>query len=223
MKKISLSPKMGTVMAMLLFALGILITADYALHRTLLYKARASAAFVLSGSYSAFWALRKHRHRSFALCMEMAFLLSMAGDILLASSFLRGMIAFSMAHVLLLCAFLRLQRPRWREILCVLPFLLVMLSLMPRLSMGRLTAPCLVYATLLSCMTGKALAVFFRRPSVASFLLLVGASLFFVSDLALALSFFGQGGKTTDLVCLWTYFPGQQFLALSVFFFGEDR
>ena len=74
----------------------------------------------------------------------------------------------------------------------------------------------LVYAIIISLMVGKAISnVVVTKGGYLEIVILVGAVLFFASDMCLLFAMFAGGGRTMDFWCLYTYYPSHCFLALS--------
>ena len=82
---------------------------------------------------------------------------------------------------------------------------------------------CLLYALIISCMLGKASANYYRAQSLVTGLLQLGSILFFFSDFMLCLNIFADAPHITNILCLYTYFPGQCILAHSLFHYGNSR
>ena len=86
-----------------------------------------------------------------------------------------------------------------------------------------MTAVAVVYALVISVMLGKALSNLITKRSVLNLLVFVGSLLFFVSDIALAFNVFGGSPSWSNTLCLFTYFPGQCVIALSVYFYNTNE
>jgi len=142
--------------------------------------------------------------------------LSMVGDGLLAwpaDLFVGGLVAFLLAHVAYIVAFVRLERraaPGW-----AIPFALVgggvFFGLMDGL--GALLAPVAVYVTVIATMAWRAGALAGRVAGGGAALL--GASLFLVSDSVLAINKFGHSFRYADELVMVTYWAAQFWIARS--------
>jgi uncharacterized membrane protein YhhN len=191
-------------------------TGGYAL--ILLFKAPLSSLFVLTA------ALRPHSFSRYYHIVIAGLILGLVGDICLAlpgnAAFRAGLVAFLIGHVLYIFAFTRLtRRTDW-----VHPFNFVILGvsgyifwrLLPHL--GAMLIPVLFYIVVISVMVSGAWAVF-RNPNisrVAAWVLLLGALLFYVSDIFVARNRFVETEFLNRLVGLPFYYMGQFLLAFSV-------
>ena len=75
---------------------------------------------------------------------------------------------------------------------------------------------CCAYALIISLMVGKAISNLLKEKNATYMTIVIGSTLFFVSDLMLMLDKFGNIPGTSYL-CLGTYYPGQFVLAFSLF------
>ncbi|MFT4604109.1 MAG: putative membrane protein YhhN [Rhodothermales bacterium] len=146
--------------------------------------------------------------------------LSLAGDIALMlpkDRFLAGLGAFLVAHVAYTAAFL--GRLEAIPALPFLPFALAGLFVVRLLwrHLDRLRWPVVIYATAIAAMAGSAWAVAMTLGTTSAWLGAIGASLFVVSDTVLGFNrFVGEISSSQSLI-LWTYFPAQVLIAISVF------
>ena len=79
---------------------------------------------------------------------------------------------------------------------------------------------CFVYALIISAMVGKAISNFIRERNLLNFILMVGAILFFISDLMLLLRWFMNLGEWAGTLCLATYYPAECILAYATFHYA---
>lgn len=193
----------------------------YDLQGGLMLKGITAASFVLLGMVNAVYALlTRAPHRLFAILMAIGLLICMAGDIVLNLSLMPGAAFFALGHLFYCIAFGMLTPYKKRDFLpmaAVFVLSLAILLLTPDLHLGSMTAVASVYALIISCTVGKAIANFLGNRSKATGLLLLGALLFFFSDLMLLLFYFAGAPQITDTLCLYTYFPGQCLLAHAIF------
>lgn len=148
-----------------------------------------------------------------------ALLFSLAGDVLLmlpSDRFAQGLASFLVAHLVYVAAF-------WADgggsgpLLGPLPFVvagaLAYAWLLPGL--GRLRIPVAVYVAAIAAMAGLATMRCLALPSTGALLACAGATLFVVSDAALAANRFRTPFAAAQAVVLGTYFSGQCLIALS--------
>lgn len=173
----------------------------------------------------------------YTLLIAGGLLLSLAGDVLLIPqnnnrAFVAGLVAFLLAHVAYIGAMVYLQAtlglPRNRGGEVFAGILLALLGgvvyayLKPGL--GAMRRPVLAYVIVISVMVHRAAAVAlaYGEPSIQPALLVIGATLFYLSDAILAVNKFRLGGQMPHyrLWNLSTYYTGQLFLALSAAFLG---
>lgn len=163
----------------------------------------------------------KKMGRGFPALLTLGLAVCMAGDVVLNLAFIPGALIFAAGHVLYFLAYCRLEPLKGRDFLPIAAVFAATggLLLMPIFDFGGalMTAVCWVYAAIISCMVGKALANHRRRPGRDTLLILIGSGMFYFSDLMLVLCWFAGAPKITDTLCLFTYFPGQAVLAHAMY------
>ena len=147
-------------------------------------------------------------------------LLSAIGDLLLEASpllFLPGLLAFLLAHVLYVAAFL--GRTRALHLLRLVPVLafawLVYRWLAPQL--GAMRIPVLVYVVVISAMLWRAFAQVGedRTGALRPWLAASGAALFALSDVMVAYTRFVDPASALKLPLMLLYWSGQAAIAAS--------
>jgi uncharacterized membrane protein YhhN len=155
-----------------------------------------------------------------------AFLMSVAGDVLLAwpmeQSLKLGLAAFLAAQLLYAAAFIaRYGLSPWDlAIFGILAAaaLLLMLGL-PKLMEGNLRVPVVIYALALSAMAAKAVSGIYIAGGLAAWFGAAGGLLFYASDVILAFDKFSGGPpRVLQGFNLAVYYLGQGLLALSLYF-----
>lgn len=150
------------------------------------------------------------------LIMLAGLVLGWIGDAFLLSKrslwFLSGLVAFLLGHLAYVVAFVvRGWSPPialGALLILLIPAALVARWLGPKL--GRMKAPVWAYIAVISAMLATAVATW---SAVGSAGLLVGAVLFYISDLCVARERFVESGFVNKLVGLPTYYGGQLLLA----------
>lgn len=186
-------------------------------------KALTASGFVAIGVVNLIHALLLKKTKGFPFLALLGLALCMAGDIILFKNFILGAAVFVLGHVAYIVAYCSLKK------VCVTDIIVTALTaaaslafilLCPAFNFGGavMTAVAVVYALVISVMLGKALSNLITKRSVLNLLVFVGSLLFFVSDIALAFNVFGGSPSWSNTLCLFTYFPGQCVIALSVYF-----
>ncbi len=214
----------------LLVVLPFFLRAEYRGTRStrLPLKAVCSLCFVALGAISAATGL-KGPVAAYDGLMLAGLGLSLVGDLLLGWSlerrtFLFGLVAFLVGHVLYSAAFtLANGFAAWDLLImaaivggCIAAYKVLDLDL------GKMKIPVLVYLLIISFMLTKALSSLYLGgiTGAALWLVVIGAILFFISDALLALvKFQRKPAKAFRAINLTCYYMGQVLLALSLFFF----
>ena len=183
-----------------------------------LVPAAAVAKLVASGGFLATaWSVGALRH-PFGRILFAGLCLSLCGDLFLIgqarSFFLLGLLAFLMAHLAYVTAFVsRGQDRRW-TLAAALPgvaiALLVLAWLTPHVP-PNLLIPVRVYTAAITLMV---ITAFGARGAGAPWLLIAGALMFFVSDLSVAMLRLVETDFPTYAWGLPLYYAGQTCIAL---------
>jgi alkenylglycerophosphocholine/alkenylglycerophosphoethanolamine hydrolase len=160
------------------------------------------------------------RRNANARWITIGLLLSAIGDFCLewaSSWFLAGLIAFLLAHLAYLTAYVHLVR-RARLILLVPVAAFGMASfrvLEPAL--GNMTIPVALYTTVICCMLWRAWALVGERPNESgkAWLAALGATSFALSDTLVAWNRFVEPSTTLALALMLLYWGGQWAIAAS--------
>ncbi len=144
---------------------------------------------------------------------------SLAGDVFLmlpSDHFIAGLASFLVAHLCYIAAFAGngggLRDPKAAAVFIVA---LVMLTVLWP-SLGALRVPVVVYVSVIATMAWQAIARWRRLGSTDAAMAAAGATLFLVSDSALALRKFRGDFPASALVVLGTYWVAQWCIARSV-------
>jgi uncharacterized membrane protein YhhN len=203
-------------------ACAVLVAAEYLGARKLraLAKLAASAAFLVV-------AARTSGGHAFAAWMLAGLAFGAAGDLFLLGHgrrmFLAGLVAFLLGHLAYVAGLAQLlppgQWPAAAGIYAAVPIaggLVALAWLWPRL--GAMRLPVIIYIGAIAAMVVGAVAVYRAGalPDPQRARLLAGASLFFVSDLAVARERFVARGFVNRLWGLPAYYAGQLLIAWSI-------
>ena len=190
--------------------------------QVLVVKSALSCLFVLAAL------MQPHPLPGYAGLVLAGLVLGLIGDVCLAlpgqTAFRLGLLAFLAGHLLYVAAFLGLAAPAaWggpAPLVIALAGVLVFLWLRPRA--GKLLIPVAAYILAISLMLSCAWAVF-QTPGLpvrGVSAVLLGALLFYLSDLCVARDRFVSPGFINRLLGLPLYYAGQFLLAFSVGWLG---
>ncbi len=151
-------------------------------------------------------------------------LFCMAGDVFLAlpheKMFLCGLISFLFGHIFYIISFFCLAKASYMAMAGYLVIAgvsgWVYLWLKPRL--GSMKLPVLFYTSVITIMLSGALTVSFN-PDLncqGRLMVFIGALLFYISDLFIAMDHFLEKKFINHLLCLPLYYTGQFLIAFSV-------
>ena len=181
-----------------------------------LFKASTSTLFVVA-------AIGRSPASGYDWLILVGLALSAVGDVALIPKgqrwFLAGLVAFFCAHVAYTTAFLQFARPetlnRTAAVVSLASGIGCLAYLRPHL--GNMAVPVAAYVAVITIMLVAAWSMDPAVPLAASRRAMAGATLFYVSDLAIARDRFLPGtGFTNRAVGLALYFAGQFLLAFSI-------
>jgi uncharacterized membrane protein YhhN len=162
----------------------------------------------------------------YTLAIVVGLVLSLGGDVALiftsSRAFLAGLLLFLLAHVAYSTAFTLPNGFHSADLIsaAVLLVLTVGVYLYLRPGLGSMKAPVIFYMLIIFLMVNRALSAFFGTAftMTQAWLMTVGAVLFWLSDLALAVNRFRRPFKAERL-SLFLYYGGQLLIALSPSYF----
>jgi len=221
--------KVFHIISILLLAGAMANLVYYYFHGSLLWKGITSSWFVVHGIVCLIYAgVSGCKPDRYLLCMVLGLFFGMCADVLLGIWFLVGVVVFALGHVMYLVAICLLEKLRRQDLWFVLPFIviseyMVLFSPFLQLEDPAMKIMLVGYGLVISCMVGKAISNYFARRSLSRLLVLIGAVMFWFSDLVLAVDMFGAGFPLDDILCGFTYWPGQSILAYSLFHYVSAR
>lgn len=166
----------------------------------------------------ALWLLPR-RHAN-ARWIAAGLLLSAVGDFCLewtSSWFLAGLIAFLLAHLCYITAYVRLvRRARLLLLVPVAAFGIASFRVLEP-SLGAMTIPVAIYTTVICTMLWRAWALVGTHPEkpIKGWLAAIGASSFALSDTLVAWNRFVEPSIAASLVLMLLYWGGQWAIAAS--------
>ena len=201
-------------------AMGCLVCYD--IFGGLWLKGVTSSWFVLLGAVNL-WSTRnpERKMRRFSVLIASGLFCGMCADVLLGVAFFAGIGVFALGHVLYLAAFYALEKFSRRDLFFIIPLSAVSMFAVVGTPWITVEDPVLKklllsYALIIGAMLGKAISNLICRPSPARWLLAIGCSMFWFSDLMLAVDLFGQASRLTWILCSYSYWPAQNILAHSL-------
>ena len=205
----------------------VLVAAEYKHWRVVraIAKAIASGAFITVAVMTLTSCVpRGSTWSEYQLWIIVGLVLGAAGDIALlgksSGAFLVGLVAFLLGHIAYVVAFAQLAAPRaWVDIRALAPIAVggtALRLLWPRL--GEMRVPVIAYVLTIVTMVSAAIAAarLSTLPEQNRMLLLAGAVLFFVSDLAVARDKFVGASFINRAWGLPAYYAGQLLIAWSL-------
>lgn len=151
--------------------------------------------------------------RSYRAFLLLALFFSSMGDdlLLFPNLFLPGLGSFLLAHIMYIIFFLKIRYSNLPVPMCKYPFIflnaavviLFILLMVPYL--GSLTVPVIIYAFALSITVQSVLHAFHFRRQPAGWYCIIGAVLFLLSDLLIAVGKFYHPLPGGDIVVMLTY------------------
>ncbi len=194
----------------------------------ILLKGIASGGFVMIGLINLIYAIAcKAKKKVYPALIFAGLFSSMLGDVILGENFIVGALIFALGHIFYFVAFCKLNRFENRDSIPSMVLFLgatAILTLTPYFDFGGylMLGVCIFYALIISLMAGKAISAFLKVKSSLHLIILIGAVLFFFSDVMLVFNVFGGAPKIADTLCLFSYWPGQTILAFSVYLYIKE-
>lgn len=154
----------------------------------------------------------------------LALVFSFLGDVFLLFSeemyFILGLISFLVAHILFIKLVLkRIQKTKITTIITsIIPFLFLFISLLSLLynSLNEMLLPVIIYGFTISLFGTVALIDYLNSKSKRAMLMLIGASVFIVSDSILAINKFYVATEVFAVLVMVTYVTAQYFIYKSM-------
>ena len=174
--------------------------------------------------------LEPTRNLAYSVGVLVGLILSFGGDVALMfqehrKAFMLGLVLFLLAHVAYTVVFVVLGRFSGWDTLSTLLLLLAGVSFyrLIRPNLGTMRMPVLVYILVISAMVSRAASTL-ASPAFTgaqAMMVIVGAVLFYISDLILAAARFWRPWKY-NRISLVFYYSGQLLIALTASYFGTS-
>lgn len=194
----------------------------YIIDSSLLLKSILSFGFVLIGLINLIYVLKnKTVNKKFAITMLVGLFVAMLGDIVLEFHFISGALVFALGHVFFFIAYCFNSKFEWKNLIfsaIIFVPVLLFITFAPIFDFGGIVMQlvCTLYALIISCMVGKAIANFVKEKNTLNLVILIGSILFLISDFVLLLNVFSEISKPFKFLCIATYYPAECLLAHSI-------
>lgn len=185
-------------------------------------KCICSCCFTVLGILNLVYALKnKTSSPKFYYIMAAGVVFAMLGDVFIFHNFFLGAGAFALGHICFVVAYFYLEKFTLTDLLASgVLFLIALFYLLfcPVLSFEDpvLLPICIIYAVIISAMTGKSFGLFIAKKTLFRGIVFLGSFLFFVSDLMLVLDLFAGLWAWPYHACMSLYYPSVCLLALSM-------
>ncbi len=188
----------------------------------LMFKGVCSFIFAAFAGVNLGYVLKKKLpDKLYAVMLFVGHVFSFCADIVINIEFIPGAALFAVAHVFYFIAFCKLREFHPADLICMGGIAIVsfVIILLPVFDYGApiMMILCLAYGVIISCMLGKAISNAVSVRKANEIIIATGSFLFYFSDLMLLIDIFGGGGAAVTDMCLYTYYPAQAILALSVY------
>jgi uncharacterized membrane protein YhhN len=215
------------VMALLTLFVALLIRAEFAGNQKQIYIFKPlSTTLVIIVAALSFFVPDKH-HLSYTLAIIWGLLFSLGGDIALmfnsTRAFMIGLVLFLVVHIIYASVFTVYSGFVKGDLISALILILLAIVIYCFLysELGKRKLPVLLYVLAISFMMNRAISTFSGRffNDKQALLIPIGAGLFYISDLILAVNKFKKPFKYHRFNLAF-YYAGQLLIALSTRFFS---
>lgn len=203
----------------------VLVWAEFRGNRRLVYLVKpASTVLVIAVALLAL--LAPDAELPFTLWVVAGLILSLGGDVALMlrtdRAFLIGLVLFLLAHIVYAIGFTLPNGFHAQDLVSGAVLLAVAVAVYAYLrpGLGRMQIPVIFYIAVICIMVNRAISTFYGNAftTTQAWLLTLGATLFWLSDLVLAVNRFRHPFEANRL-SLFLYYGGQLLIALSPAYF----
>lgn len=203
------------LVSMLIFSVLFLETSDLP---SLFWKTLASTIFVTL-AFINFDINKKNLKHSLWLLIGIFY--SFVADVLLEIEFIIGAVFFAISHICFIISFSKIKKLNLKDlkissifaILTIISILFINYYINPIESLMFMVM--IIYAIIISLMTGKSIANYISLKTETNKILLIGAVLFFISDVCLMLNLFA-GFRIFRYPNVILYYTSLYYLAISM-------
>jgi len=214
------------IIALLILSVTMLIRAQFAGNQKQVYifKPFSTTLVIIVAALSIF--VPEQYHLNYTLAIMLGLLFSFGGDVALMfqskRAFMIGLILFLIAHIVYSIVFTVYSGFVKGDLISalILLFLAIVIYCYLYSGLGKMKIPVLVYILVISFMMNRAISTFSGKffNNTQAILISIGAGLFYLSDLILAINKFKKPFKYNRF-SLAFYYSGQLLIALSTGFF----
>jgi len=207
----------------ILFSIIVIICGNLFYNRIAVAKTIGSVLFVVQCLVNILLGMFYYNKNKnvFVWILLAAQIFACAGDIVLEINFANGAIVFGIGHILFLVAFYVLQKFNWKDIPFIVGLIIIVilvLTLYPNFDFKGMKVVIFAYGIIISIMLGKAFSnCLSNLNKPLKYTLLIGALLFYLSDLMLLFYKFAGIDGFTRFFCLHLYYPANCVLAFCAF------
>lgn len=198
-----------------LFCILLIFATFFSITGNNVYKILASLSFVATGVMNCFCG--NHENKNFAHLLLIGLVCGMIGDIAILIDFKLGAICFAIGHILYIISFCKLMSFSIKDMLPISFFLVVSIAIvlvvLPHETPIAMRIVCLVYASIISFMTGKATSLQILMKNKLTLILCVGCIAFFISDIIVLLAEFTKINSLFTNMNNFIYFLAQFVIA----------
>lgn len=193
----------------------------------LVIKGITSAGFVLLGIINLVYLIKnKNNNLNFGILMLIGLIFAMCGDIFLNINFISGAVLFAIGHIFYFASYCSIIKFKILDlivgiIIFIPACIFIIFAPIFEFDGNIIKWVCVIYALIISCMTGKSICNFIKQKNILNMLLMIGSILFCFSDLMLLLDVFANLNSVVGILCLATYYPAQIILAHSIMHAGD--
>lgn len=217
---------MEMALNIILFAIMLIFDFVYIFTEELLFKIITSSLFISLGLINFTQCIKNKKDLKFPICMLTALIYAMIGDVLLEVNLDIGVIAFAVAQIFYCTSYSKLNTFVRRDFLysfiISITTLISIVFILREVIFNDISMFILgsMYIIILSSMLGKSISNVIREHSSVNIVIVIGAILFFISDMCLILNMY-VGLSFFRYICLITYYLAQFLLAFSLLKFSD--
>lgn len=184
-----------------------------------IFKTLASSVFVLCGIINILlvFLLKLQTNKKYLIFMLIGLIFAFGGDVLLIDYFIVGAILFAIGHVFFFISYLMLSKFKWTDLFYIAGAIAISLTVIfvSRVNFGDMQLLIFAYAIIISAMLGKSISLIPENLGTGLYVA-IGSLMFYLSDMFLMFTIFGNMGRTGDILCLGFYYPAEFVLASSI-------
>lgn len=184
-------------------------------------KSTASGLFVVAGIFNLILLYKSQEKDGLwkSIIMLVGLIFAMSGDIVLIEHFVVGAGLFAIGHIFFLIYFCLMYKFNLIDLFIFLGLVAVamlIIFLYPNFQFDGMLPVIIVYAIVISSMLAKAIGNYFSHKTTENLITLLGAFLFFFSDMMLLFYCFAGNNIIFDYFCIYTYYPAEFMLGLTI-------